>query len=585
MSDSVEMISCLRHRDNTRYFIYYEDLQEISSEHPDKLAAFIRVLEVKTNKRIVSYASLLEDAIRNGAPIPPLNLWLEVSYNDFVYWSLGTLGRSSFQTADKVAQKKLLVRSRVLMRPIRPDDPDSPKVPYKEYILVRENAQAAIDKQEVPIHGEDYEKYGDTPPVIENIPLLKKTVGMLTETRGGMLEKTGPRVEKNRLINKDKDNTTKESKKSNMSSSDDAPSHQSEKEKYEKRIAELEDKIACFLQASKDGNYPPVPPRGGAFPPTAGSITVLDGGNHSDATDTMVPDHNVILEPPCNATMPLTQDSAIIPQSENTPSESLPQTQEMPSSTQAVDESNRQATEQGASNVSSSLIPVDTYPRNIGGLLHHSEIGGQQNQESISLLPDVGASNSASMVCDIPNTQLKQASGDDPIAGVTTNIFTELPFKDRPVEVKRNGRKVNPVNERVKWFYDVFTALGAEFFEDDTFKADYVYSKNDPMYKLIITYVSEGVSPYEMRMAFEHMWNEERDGQYFWQNPDTLTNRAFCKHLRSKISSAKFKIKQAERRASSNGSKNTPRASTAGSQYIVDELEEAALASIAAMEG
>lgn len=298
MSDSIEMTSCLRHRDNTRYFIYYEDLQEISPEHPDKLAAFIRVLEVKTNKRIVAYGALLEDAIKNGGPIPPLNLWLEVSYNDFVHWSLETLGRSSFQTADKVAQKMLLVKSRVLTRPIRPDDPDSPKVPYKEYILVRENAQAAIDKQEAPIQGEDYEKYGETPPVIENIPLLKKTVGMLQETRGDMLKKTRPPVEKNSNLNKDTSNDPKESKKGDTfgASIDDATLTQ-----LQNKNALLEARLEEALkQIEAMRNTPPEP--GGVTPTPAGKddtpSTAVVGGNDQDA----------ILEPVVSPTMP--QNSA-----------------------------------------------------------------------------------------------------------------------------------------------------------------------------------------------------------------------------------------------------------------------------------
>lgn len=216
MSDAVEQMGCIRHRETARYFTYYEDYQDISKAHPDKLAAYLRVLEVKTNKKLIAFESILEDAVLNGKTIPELNLWLEISYNDFVYWSLKTMGRSSFQVADKEAEKMLLAKSRVQKRHIRPDDPESPEVQYKEYLLVLENVQATIDGKELPITGKAYEEYGNTPPVIENIPLLKKTWGMLQETRDSLLKKTYPPVEKNRLINKYISNPLKESNKHNV---------------------------------------------------------------------------------------------------------------------------------------------------------------------------------------------------------------------------------------------------------------------------------------------------------------------------------------------------------------------------------
>lgn len=211
MSNAVDQMGCIRHRETARYFTYYEDYQELSKQHPDKLAAFLRVLEVKTNKKLIAFEAILEDAVLNGKDIPELNLWLEISYNDFVYWSLKTMGRSSFQVADKEAEKMLLAKSRVMHRPIRPDDPDSPKVQYKEYLFILENVQAIIDGKELPITGQAYEDYGNTPPVFKNIPLLKKTWDMLQETRDSLLKKTYPPVEKNRLINKYISNPLKES--------------------------------------------------------------------------------------------------------------------------------------------------------------------------------------------------------------------------------------------------------------------------------------------------------------------------------------------------------------------------------------
>lgn len=229
MSNAVDLMSCIRHRDTARYITYYEDYQEMSEKNPDKIAAFLRIIEVKTNKKLIAFETLLEDAVLNGKAIPELNLWLEISYNDFIHWSLNTMGRSSFQIADKEAESMLLVKSRVMKRSLRPNDPDSPKVQYKEYLLVIENVQAKIDGRELPITGQAFEEYGTVPPVFKNIPLLQKTWDMLQKTREDMFLKTAPPVEKNRLINKDKESNYPKVKKEEEGKRENAPTRSRKK--------------------------------------------------------------------------------------------------------------------------------------------------------------------------------------------------------------------------------------------------------------------------------------------------------------------------------------------------------------------
>jgi hypothetical protein len=222
MSDALDQAGCIKHRDTARYITYYEDYQEMSEKNPDKLAAFLRIIEVKTTKKIVAFEVAAEEAIKTGKDVPELNLWLEISYNDFVRWALKTMSRSSFQVADKEAEEMMLVKSRVLKRHLRSDDPTSPLVQYKEYILIIENVQAKINGKELPITGDAFEQYGNVPPVLENIPLLQKTWDMLQKTREGMLQKTGGYVFKNRLENKYISNYSKTSKeKTTTNVSDD----------------------------------------------------------------------------------------------------------------------------------------------------------------------------------------------------------------------------------------------------------------------------------------------------------------------------------------------------------------------------
>lgn len=247
MSNALDQMSCIKHRDTARYITYYEDYQEMSEKNPDKIAAFLRILEVKTNKRLIAFETLLEDAVLNGKELPELNLWIEVSYNDFIYWSLNTMGRSSFQIADKEAESMMLVKNRVLKRSLRPNDPDSPKVQYKEYLLVIENIQAKIDGRELPITGQAFEEYGTVPPVFKNIPLLKKTWDMLQKTREDMFLKTAPPVEKNispveknRLINKDINNTKSNHSKENQEEGkrENAPTRPRKKASVVKEVQE-----------------------------------------------------------------------------------------------------------------------------------------------------------------------------------------------------------------------------------------------------------------------------------------------------------------------------------------------------------
>src|SRR5690349_21233136 len=105
MSDAVAQISCIQHRAGSRYFTYYQDYQDIApKQHADKVAAFLRVLEVKTNKQIIAQQERVEEAQQQGLPTPEPRAWLEITYNDFVQYSLQTVGRSSFQIAEKEAE-------------------------------------------------------------------------------------------------------------------------------------------------------------------------------------------------------------------------------------------------------------------------------------------------------------------------------------------------------------------------------------------------------------------------------------------------------------------------------------------------
>ena len=280
MSDAVDKTSCIKHRANSRYFTFYEDYQDIApKQHSDKIAAFLRVLEVKTNKKMIANDAVTEEAKNKGKKIPKTTLWLEIKYSDFVNYSLETVGRSSFQIADRESEKLYFSKSRVLKRHSRENDLESPLVDYKEYILIRENVQAAIDGIELPITGDLFEKYPNIPPVENNRgkeekspPVLKTTGGAVENNRGELLKTTGGAVENNNKKDKskrdNKDNTNESSSYEVPDNDNLSPSLMTTaatlsisqlKDFSPKDLTALKAQIDVLLREPKDTDQPPQP--------------------------------------------------------------------------------------------------------------------------------------------------------------------------------------------------------------------------------------------------------------------------------------------------------------------------------------
>ena len=228
--------SCIRHRANTGYFILYQDYRDISAsvergKHEHKVAAFLRVLEVKTNKKREYNDELIKTCQDYGRTIPKINLWIEMTYADMIKLSQGIFQRSSFQIADTISEKLGYSKSRLLNRPRNPNDTESSPEDYKEYILVQENVQAALDGKPLPfpVDSKEFVEYGkDTPcffqqpPTEINSPPVEKNTSPLHTP---LLKKTAPPVENNWINNKGNyENESKEKDKdiSVQSSNDNA---------------------------------------------------------------------------------------------------------------------------------------------------------------------------------------------------------------------------------------------------------------------------------------------------------------------------------------------------------------------------
>jgi hypothetical protein len=200
MSDGTDKISCISHKANTHFFVMYEDFLNVASvsEHWHKLAAFWRVLETKTNDRIIYNQKLTEDATKKGLAEPETDLWIEIPYSEFVNRSLGTYKSSSFQVASAESERLGFSKTRLKKRPCNPQDPMSPLEDYKEYLFLTEVIQSVINGGEYP------------PPIEINSPLLKsisarkekkKAAKAIEINSSPVLNSTAPPIEINRINN------------------------------------------------------------------------------------------------------------------------------------------------------------------------------------------------------------------------------------------------------------------------------------------------------------------------------------------------------------------------------------------------
>ncbi len=340
-------------------------------------------------------------------------------------------------------------------------------------------------------------------------------------------EQDQAQVERAKDINKD---TSKDTlKESNMSSSDDAPSHQSEKEKkLEREVADLRAQIAHILQAT---DIPPLSSDPGGSITTQpeqtppGTPLTPAGENHLDATGTMVPNHNAIPEPPARATDSLTQETHAVDGHKNKASENALHSQEMPSSTQAVDESNRQATEQPQQQAS-AVSPIATETTKKPG----KSAGGR------------GKGKGKEKV-----TQAPLIEEDEPEA---------TPPQEPPVEMKWGTRKC---------------LLLFDFWRGAPLLTDFKLMQASKCAKPLASYYTED----EVRLGKKRMDADDyykKRGSVDIMDVANNIQRYVKKKSHLRVVSTNTTV-QAER----------PIASTEGSQYIVDEIEDAALASIAAM--
>ena len=214
--------SCIRHKENKRFFILFEDLLQIC-EFEYAQACALRVLEVKTNDRLTE----IYDKPRRTRHMGSDNLFLTVSYAEYKHYSLKLYAESSYQDALAVLEHRGFVESRAvkldargnvihvypMLRIVEDDkkrvmkeyDFGGDKSYVKQYRLKYEVVNAAIDKIEPmpnpdsPGTDEDDEEGQEVPGLNqggnlkkdETPPLFSTTDNPPVKSQGGYQNKQG----------------------------------------------------------------------------------------------------------------------------------------------------------------------------------------------------------------------------------------------------------------------------------------------------------------------------------------------------------------------------------------------------------
>lgn len=307
-------------------------------------------------------------------------MFVYMSYNDFVHESGGAIGYNTvIRTLDYLVDKKKALKQ-------RPNH--DPKYPDFEYSVNKEVVRELLKAlppdpafaPKIPKKKNRCTQMG-TPENEEN---QSTQMGIGSTQTGIPSTQMGTEVYPNGGTSQELTSNTQElTGKTSLSSSDDAPSHQSEKEReLEKEVDGLKAQIAQLLQAFKDSNYPPEPPKGSASPTLAGRNNTVPDGENSPTQEPTFPQSsalpekteppfldNAVQEPPNRQKTGSAETQPINTQpAQDTPSESQRRGQESTSSTQAVNGTSNQATEQEkqASGVSDSQSTTQKTQRGRG---------------------------------------------------------------------------------------------------------------------------------------------------------------------------------------------------------------------------
>lgn len=164
---------------------------------------------------------------------------------------------------------------------------------------------------------------------------------------------------------------------------------------------------------------------------------------------------------------------------------------------------------------------------------------------------------------------LRQTESQETVIQQTVKQNTDIQERDSaPAKEQINKPATMPptpnnfFNEKIEQFRNVFIVLGKEMFAYDKFTTSRVQPTSEVATR-ILEIVGDGeVSEQAMRRAFLKLWNhKDKDGTYWWRDKSKLTLKAYVNNYDD----------QEDRKPVGQLMASTP-----GSQYIVDELEEVA---------
>lgn len=216
-------------------------------------------------------------------------------------------------------------------------------------------------------------------------------------------------------------------------------------------------------------------------------------------------------------------------------------------------------------------------PDNCPNLGHDVPEMGQDNLNLGHRVPDASTKEGTTITNNI-NNNLTREDGE-----VNQEPTDETSRNDSPSSQEKSleeERETKP--DQVELFRTTFMALGKEYFQYDKFTANRV-QPNSEVYTRIREIIGESeVSPQSMRVAFLKLWDhKDKDGTHWWRDKSKLTLKAYVNNYDDQDTSLQEMDLYA--RACMQSAARL-KASTPGSQYIVNELDEVAEGYIAAVE-
>lgn len=222
------------------------------------------------------------------------------------------------------------------------------------------------------------------------------------------------------------------------------------------------------------------------------------------------------------------------------------------------------------SSPTTSTQPTTTTPSSVRDNLESSIVDSGSHAHSVEHAQDVEQKSIQDDASNrIAKGTINEKENIEAVAIRDEIAVTLFPEVDNSTQSKEKGKRRSQrtkkeiseeqksMKSRVKSFCAAFKAIGEEMFNDPDFYVRTPSMKED-LYDVIVDLIENKASQEQMRLVFMEFWNDKgQDGKYWWRDPSHLTLNALCKNFGTRLASARFSQKQAEKKQSSATQPNT----------------------------